>query len=93
MFPFEKKYFDKENIQSTFTGHPLLENNEKSKIDISQIIKDHKKIISIFAGSRQSEIDVLLPILIKFIKLMKYFLFQNIFFQMEKVIKHDQEKT
>ena len=70
LFPFEKKYFDKENIQSTFTGHPLLENNEKSKIDISQIIKDHKKIISIFAGSRQSEIDVLLPILIKFIKLM-----------------------
>ena len=70
LFPFEKKYFDKENIQSTFTGHPLLENNEKSKIDISQIIKDHKKIISIFPGSRRSEIDVLLPILINFIKMM-----------------------
>ena len=70
LFPFEKKYFDKENIQSTFTGHPLLENDAKSKIDISQIIKNHKKIISIFAGSRQSEIDVLLPILIKFIKMM-----------------------
>ena len=25
LFPFEKKYFDKENINSTFTGHPLLE--------------------------------------------------------------------
>ena len=70
LFPFEKKYFDKENIQSTFTGHPLLENNEKSKIDISQIIKDHKKIISIFPGSRRSEIDVMLPILTDFIKLM-----------------------
>ena len=70
LFPFEKKYFDKENIQSTFTGHPLLENYEKSKIDISQIIKDHKKIISIFPGSRRSEIDVLLPILINFIKMM-----------------------
>ena len=70
LFPFEKKYFDKENIQSTFTGHPLLENDEKSKIDISQIIKDHKKIISIFPGSRQSEIDVLLPILTDFIKMM-----------------------
>ena len=70
LFPFEKKYFDKENIQSTFTGHPLLENDEKSKIDISQIIRDHKKIISIFSGSRQSEIDILLPILIDFIKMM-----------------------
>jgi len=70
LFPFEKKYFDKENIQSTFTGHPLLENIEKSKIDISQIIKDNKKIISIFPGSRQSEIDILLPILIDFIIMM-----------------------
>ena len=70
LFPFEKKYFDKENIKSTFTGHPLLENNEKYKIDISQIIKDHKKIISIFPGSRRSEVDVLLPILIDFIKMM-----------------------
>ncbi len=70
LFPFEKKYFEKENIQSTFTGHPLLENEEKAKIDISQIIKDHKKIISLFPGSRQSELDIHLPILIDFIKMM-----------------------
>ena len=70
LFPFEKKYFDKENINSTFIGHPLLESNIKSKIDISQIIKDNKKIISIFPGSRTSEINVLTPILINFIKKM-----------------------
>ncbi len=70
LFPFEKKYFEKENIQSTFTGHPLLENEAKAKVDISQIIKDHKKIISIFPGSRQSELDMHLPILIDFIKMM-----------------------
>ena len=70
LFPFEKKYFEKENIQSTFTGHPLLENDKKVKIDITQIIKDHKKIISIFPGSRQSELDIHLPILIDFIKMM-----------------------
>ena len=39
LFPFEKKYFDKENINSTFTGHPLLEDQGESKIDISEIIK------------------------------------------------------
>jgi len=79
LFPFEKKYFDKENIQSTFTGHPLLEDQKQIKIDISQIIKEHKKIISIFPGSRTSEIKVLLPILIDFVKLMneKY---KDIFF-------------
>jgi len=70
LFPFEKKYFEKENIPSTFTGHPLLENEKKAKIDISQIIKDHKKIISIFPGSRQSELDIHLPILIDFIRMM-----------------------
>ena len=70
LFPFEKKYFEKENIKSTFTGHPLLENENKNKIDISQIIKDHKKIISIFPGSRKSELDIHLPILIDFIKMM-----------------------
>jgi len=70
LFPFEKKYFEKENIPSTFTGHPLIETVDSSKIDITQIIKNHKKIISIFPGSRHSEVDVLLPILIDFIKMM-----------------------
>ena len=68
LFNFEKKYFDKENITNTFVGHPLLEKNN-SKVDISNISKD-KKIISIFPGSRFSEINVLMPILIDFIKLM-----------------------
>ena len=70
LFNFEKKYFDKENIPNTFVGHPLLEKNKKSKIDLSSLIDKHKKIISIFAGSRDSETNVLLPILSDFIKLM-----------------------
>ena len=70
LFNFEKKYFDKENIPNTFVGHPLLEENKKSKIDLSSLINNDKKIISIFAGSRNSETNVLLPILSDFIKLM-----------------------
>ena len=70
LFNFEKKYFDKENIKNTFVGHPLLENKNKSKTDISNLIKTDKKIISLFAGSRSSETSILLPILIDFIKLM-----------------------
>jgi len=70
LFPFEKKYFDKENIQSTFVGHPLLENNEESNIGFSQIIKKNKKIFSIFPGSRLSELKYMIPVLFDFIKLM-----------------------
>ena len=54
LFNFEKKYFDKENIPNTFVGHPLVENNNKSKIDLSSLISKDKKIISLFAGSRNS---------------------------------------
>ena len=88
LFPFEKEYFDKENIESTFTGHPLLEEEEKSKVDISQIIKENKKIFSIFPGSRLSEINTLLPILFEFIKIMneKY---KDIFFVFHSTSEHN----
>jgi lipid-A-disaccharide synthase len=70
LFEFEKKYFDKENIPNTFVGHPLLEEETKNKTDLSNIITSDKKIISLFCGSRSSEVNLLLPILIDFIKLM-----------------------
>ena len=70
LFDFEKKYFDKENIPNTFVGHPLLEEKTKTKIDLTSLINEKKKIISLFAGSRNSETSVLLPILCNFIKMM-----------------------
>ena len=70
LFDFEKKYFDKENIPNTFVGHPLLEKETKNRTDLSNIISSDKKIISLFCGSRSSEVNLLLPILIDFIILM-----------------------
>ena len=70
LFNFEKPYFEKENMSHEFVGHPLLESTVESAIDINQILGKNKAIISIFAGSRQSEINVLAPILLNFIKLM-----------------------
>ena len=70
LFNFEKKYFDDENIKNTFVGHPLIESELKGKAVIDNLISENNKIISIFPGSRKSEISVLLPILINFIKLM-----------------------
>jgi lipid-A-disaccharide synthase len=70
LFNFEKKYFDKESIPNTFVGHPLLEQESRNKIDLSSIISNDKKIISLFSGSRSSEVNLLLPILIDFINMM-----------------------
>ena len=70
LFNFEKKYFDKENINNTFVGHPLVEKQNFQKTDISNLIDTNKKIISVFPGSRFSELKLLLPILIKSINLL-----------------------
>ena len=70
LFEFEKKYFDEENINNTFVGHPLIEINQNNKTIIDNVLPKNKKIISIFPGSRNSETNVLLPILLDFIKLM-----------------------
>ena len=71
LFNFEKEYFDQENIKNTFVGHPLIEKNDNVKIVLNDLVSNDKKIISIFPGSRKSETNVLLPILLDFIKLMK----------------------
>ena len=70
LFHFEKPYFDKEQIKCEFVGHPLLEDKPDDKIDINQFVGKNKALISIFAGSRISEINILMPILVNFIKLM-----------------------
>ena len=70
LFNFEKPYFDKEDISNEFVGHPLLDNNFESAIDINQILGKNNALISIFPGSRKSELKVLTPIILDFIKLM-----------------------
>ena len=70
LFNFEKKYFDEESIKNTFVGHPLIESTDINKTNINNLISKDKKIISIFPGSRKSETNVLLPILIEFISMM-----------------------
>ena len=70
LFKFEKNYFDKENILSTFVGHPLLDDNVKNVVKLNNLINNKKRYISLFAGSRESEIKVHAPILFDFIKKM-----------------------
>ena len=70
LFNFEKKYFDEEKVSCEFVGHPLLEAVADDKIDINQFVGKNKALISVFAGSRVSEINILTPVLLNFIKLM-----------------------
>ena len=65
---FVKINFDKEKLKNTFVGHPILDNTNHEKIEINELLKG--KIISIFPGSRLSELKSHVPILIEFIKRM-----------------------
>ena len=102
LFKFEKKYWEKENVSCQFVGHPLLENDKEAKIEINQVFKKNTAIISVFPGSRESELKVLTPILLEFIKLMnvKYEDFLYVFhstrsqsFNLEKMINKSQIKN
>ena len=70
LFGFEKKFFDKENLKNTFVGHPLLDSIEKDiNVELNDFV-EKKNIVSLFPGSRESEIKILFPVLINFIKKM-----------------------
>jgi len=81
LFPFEKKYFDNENMPYTYVGHPLLDSNFNNSEDLTNKNIEKKNIISIFPGSRLSEINTLMPIINEFIKLVqkKYINFSYVF--------------
>ena len=70
LFKFEKKYFDKEDLLNTFVGHPLLDEDIKYNVKLDNLLDSRKKYISLFAGSRESEIKIHAPILFEFIKKM-----------------------
>ncbi|MBK9107805.1 MAG: lipid-A-disaccharide synthase [Saprospiraceae bacterium] len=64
ILPFEKEYFSKFNIPSSYHGHPLMERIAVFKSAIGfrkQWNLNNKSIIAILPGSRKQEIQLLLP--------------------------------
>ena len=59
ILPFEKDFYQKNNFEVDFVGHPLLD--EISKDDFSFSIKTDKDIIALLPGSRRQEISKILP--------------------------------
>ncbi|MDD3296053.1 MAG: lipid-A-disaccharide synthase [Candidatus Omnitrophica bacterium] len=58
IFKFEKEFYEKENINALYFGHPLLELVKKSGFET-------KKIISFLPGSRKNEIRKHLPLMLE----------------------------
>lgn len=71
ILPFEKDYYrNKHNYKVDFVGHPLLDaiNNDK-KFDKKEFLEKHdlssKPIIALLPGSRDQEINKLLPVMLE----------------------------
>lgn len=64
ILPFEKEYFSKFNIPTSYHGHPLMERIKHFKSSPnfrSQWNLNIKSIIALLPGSRKQEIQLLLP--------------------------------
>ncbi len=68
VFPFEKEYFNAFGLNTTFTGHPLLDDPVFE--DIPPFEKREKRI-AFLPGSRQQETEKHLPLLEKVSSLIK----------------------
>ena len=56
LFNFEKKFFEKEGLKTTFIGHPITTINANEYDDFKE-----KNLIAFLPGSRENEINKLFP--------------------------------
>ena len=67
LFNFERKFFEKEGLRSTFIGHPI------SIINESNYNNKEKNLIAFLPGSRDNEINKLFP----YLEYIYYYLLTN----------------
>ena len=74
IFKFEKAYYERANIPVSFVGHPLVDKvkstGSKNEIRRQLGLDQEASVIGLFPGSRNSEIDRLLPLMLETAKLM-----------------------
>jgi lipid-A-disaccharide synthase len=69
IFKFEKAYYERANIPVSFVGHPLVD-KVKSSRSVDEVrqhlgLDQNAPVIGLFPGSRNSEIDRLLPLMLE----------------------------
>ncbi len=73
IFPFEKDFYSKYGINAVYEGHPLAERYIEGNMDLDKLKDRFMKIkakeiefnLAILPGSRETEIDAILPVLIE----------------------------
>ena len=73
VFPFEKEYFDRKQVDYIYKGNPLIDAIDESKAMgqsrkdfLSECGLEDRPIIAILAGSRKSEVSSMMPVCVGF---------------------------
>jgi len=65
LLPFEPPYFEKVGLSASFVGHPILEESFEGEGDLFRqkySLNEEQKLICLMPGSRNSELERLLPV-------------------------------
>ncbi len=69
ILPFEEEFFRKRGLEATFVGHPLLDvvkkNEDTGEFRARLGILEHVPLIGLLPGSRESEVERLLPLMLE----------------------------
>jgi lipid-A-disaccharide synthase len=69
IFKFEKAYYERASIPVSFVGHPLVDKvvntRPKQEVKLKLGLSNTVPVIGLFPGSRKSEIDRLLPLMLE----------------------------
>jgi len=75
IFPFEVPIFERENIPFTYTGHPLVPlikvTESREDFKKGENVKNSELVVTLLPGSRRSEVDFLLPEMLRAMALLK----------------------
>ena len=61
IFPFEKEIFESAGLTTVFTGHPLVDELEHKRENVSR----EQDLIGLFPGSREREVSRLFPVMVE----------------------------
>lgn len=61
ILPFEKPFFDKHKMESTYVGHPLLDAIDPQSF--KKAVDTDKPVIALLPGSRKQEVSKTLPVM------------------------------
>jgi len=69
LFPFEVPIYEEEGVPVTCVGHPLVDavrcNKTAKQAKIKLGVKLNRRVIGLFPGSRRSEVNALLPVMLE----------------------------